>query len=321
MPTQQTSKNPLTPGLLFKCFRNFIWGYLLPDRLCLRILYKKATGKKLNLKNPKTFTEKLQWLKLHDRKPYYHNLVDKYEVKKIVGDIIGEEHIIKPIGVWERYDDIDFSTFPDQFVLKFTHDSGSTVVCKDKSGFNKDNYAWKYARRFGNRDYYRREFKEWVYKGVKPRIIAEPYLQDEQHNDLSTFEFYCCNGEAKCIVALLDKLSSGARGCFYDLSWNAIFKDKEFECEKPHNLELMKNLAEKIAGYVNNPFVRVDMYEVDNQVYFGEITFYPNAGIFNFRYDGWDEQLGSWIDLTKGAQQTSFTVPDSGNHRNPDMSL
>lgn len=284
---------------VIKHVKNKFWYYLLPDSICLKIRYKEKFGKKLNLRNPQTFNEKIQWLKLHDRKPYYHDLVDKCEAKKIVGKIIGEEHIIKTLGVWDNYEDIDFSTLPDQFVLKFTHDSGSVTVCTDKSKFNKDDYSGKYAHSFANRDYYHRKYKEWVYKGIKPRIIAEEYLPDEKYDCLTTYELYCFNGKPKIMFLLINKLTPDATAYYYDMSWNRLRPDAKNNFDKPQNFELMKELAEKIARNVDNPFVRVDFYDVDGKVYFGEVTFYPDAGMSRSSIR---ESFGDYIDLTRGAK-------------------
>jgi len=278
-----------------------VWGYLLPDSICYRIWYRKVFKRKLNLKNPQTFNEKIQWLKLHDRKPQYHNLVDKYEAKRIIGSIIGEEYIVKTYGVWDRWEDIDFSQLPDSFVLKFTHDSNSVTICRDKSKLDRASCASKYSKSFKNRDFYHREFKEWVYKGIKPRIIAEEYLQDDTYDDLTNYEFFCCNGKARCVAASVNKLSADARAYSYDLCWNRFHPGEPNLVKKPESLNLMIELAQKIAAYVNNPFVRVDFHDVNGHPYFGEVTFSPNAGLGRFVLDSDDYIFGSWIDLSRGA--------------------
>jgi len=272
-------KNHFHPIRILMFPRHLIRCYLLPDELCLKLSYRRKMGSRLNLDNPRTFTEKIQWLKLHDRKPVYHSLVDKYEAKKVIGNLIGEQYIIKPLGVWDNYEDIDFSVLPDCFVLKFTHDSHSTTVCTDKSRFDKSKYAGFYAHSFRNRDFYHRDYKEWAYKGVKPRIIAEPYLKDDRYEDLSSYEIYCCNGVAKCIVASINKLSSDSKAYIYTFDWERMHPELPNVVDRPKSLELMKVLAEKVAHFIDNPFVRVDFYEIGGKPFFGEVTFYPNAGM------------------------------------------
>lgn len=289
---------------LHDCF----WYYLLPDSVYLKIRYKQVFGKKLNLNNPQTFNEKIQWLKLHDRKPEYHTMVDKYEVKNWVAKIIGEEYIIKTFGVWDKYEDIDFNSLPEQFILKCTHDSASVTICTDKSNFDVSRSAWKYDDVFMKRDYYHYENKQWAYKGVKPRIIAEEYLQDDKYESLADYKFYCFNGKAKCIYVAINRFTN-LRLDIYDLEWNKMPYDhnhkyhyREDYLDKPKEFDLMKELAEKIARYVDNPYVRVDFYEVKGKVYFGEITFYPEGGMGYFDPEEWDYTFGSWIDLNRGAK-------------------
>lgn len=280
---------------------NFFWYYLLPDSWYLKYRYKQVFGKSLNLRKPQTFTEKMQWLKLHDRNPVYHQLVDKYEVKHIIASIIGDEYIINTLGVWNRYEDIDFDKLPNQFVLKCTHDSASFTVCIDKSSFDKSRYAWNYNEVFMKRDYYHFENKQWVYKGIKPRIIAEKYVEDDRYESLSDYKLYCFNGIAKGVYVTINRFTNLSVS-MYDMDWNLmpfehIHPNQGEKVDKPKNLELMKELAEKVAKYIDNPFVRVDFYEVKGKVYFGEITFYPEGGMCYFKPENWDYVLGSWLKL------------------------
>lgn len=280
---------------------NFFWYYLLPDSCYLRTQYKKIFGKSLNLDNPQKFTEKMQWLKLYDRKPFYRDLVDKYEVKPIIASIIGEEYLIKTLGVWDRYDDIDWDALPNRFVLKCTHDSASIIVCKDKSKFNPAKHAWKYNDIYMKRDYYHYVNKQWAYKGIKPRIIAEEYIEDDRYDSLSDYKLYCFNGVAKGVYVTINRFTNLSVS-MYDMDWNLmpfehIHPNRGEKIEKPKCLPLMTELAEKIARFIDNPFVRVDFYEVKGKVYFGEVTFYPEGGMCYFKPEKWDYILGSWIDL------------------------
>ena len=280
---------------------NFFWYYLLPDSWYLKYRYKQVFGRSLDLKHPKAFSEKNQWLKLHDRKPIYSKLVDKYEVKPIIAKIIGDEYIINTLGVWDNYEDIDFDKLPNQFVLKCTHDSASITICLDKTKFDKNQHAWKYNDIYMKRDYYHYENKQWAYKGIKPRIIAEEYIQDDQYDSLSDYKLYCFNGVARGVYVTINRFTNLSVS-MYDMDWNLmpfehIHPNQGEKIEKPKNLELMRKLAEKIANFIDNPFVRVDFYETNGKVYFGEITFYPEGGMGYFKPEEWDYILGSWIKL------------------------
>lgn len=283
--------------------QNFFLYYLLPDSWYLKYRYKQIFGKSLNLRKPQTFTEKIQWLKLNDRNPLYHHLVDKYEVKPIIASIIGDEYIIKTLGVWERFEDIDFDKLPNQFVLKCTHDSASIVICKDKTKFEPSKYAHNYNNVFLKIDYYHFQNKQWAYKGLKPRIIAEEYIEDDTYDSLSDYKLYCFNGVAMGVYVTINRFTNLSVS-MYDMNWNLmpfehIHPNRGEKVAMPKNLALMKDLAEKIARYIDNPFVRVDFYETNGKVYFGEITFYPEGGMCYFKPEEWDYTLGSWMDLSK----------------------
>ena len=291
--------------LALKITQDVFLYYFLPDAVYLKIRYKQVFGNKLHLKNPQKFSEKIQWLKLNDRKAIYHNLVDKYEAKKIVSKIIGEDYIIATLGVWDKYEDIDFSTLPDQFILKCTHDSASVTICRDKSSFDPKKETWKYDSIFMKRDYYHFENKQWAYKGIKPRIIAEEYLEDDKYDSLADYKLYCFNGKAKCVYVTINRFTN-LRVNIYDMDWNRMPFDHIHQSttdiiDKPKHLDLMKELAEKIARFIDNPYVRIDFYEVKGRVYFGEVTFYPEGGMGYFDPEEWDYKFGSWIDLTKRA--------------------
>lgn len=272
---------------------------LLSDRLYIKMIYKCYMNKTLNLDEPKTFNEKLQWLKLYDRNQIYTKLVDKYEVRKYVAQEIGEEYLIPLIGVWEKFDDIDFSKLPNQFVLKCTHDSGGLIICKDKNTFDVES-ARKKINKCIKRNYYY-NFREWPYKNVKPRIICEQYITSKIDNDIKDFKFMCFNGEVKCSFVCSNRGSeNGLNVDFYDIDWNHMpferhYKNSGIIERKPTNYDLMIRISEKLSQKI--PFVRVDLYEVDGTLYFGELTFYPGAGIEEFRPEEYDYLLGSWINI------------------------
>ena len=278
-------------------------GYLknMPDDVYLSRMFKAKVGYPLNLTSPKTFNEKLQWLKLHDRKPIYTTMVDKYAVKDYVASIIGEQYIIPTLGVWDNFDDIDFDALPNQFVLKCTHDSGGLVICKDKSKLDIKK-AKKKINKSLHRNYYYM-FREWPYKDVKPRIIAEKYMEDHSTSELRDYKFFCFGGTAKCYKVDFDRFVSHKANYF--TSDGELMKLGEEVCppnfEKdipiPENLNKMKEFAEKLSATL--PFLRADFYDVDGKVYFGELTFYPASGFGKFIFDGNDELLGSWIKLPK----------------------
>ena len=276
----------------------------LKDETYLKLLYKKTLQKELNLNNPKTFNEKLQWLKLYDRNPKYTMMVDKYEVKKYISDIIGEEYIIPTLGIYEKFEDIDFSKLPNQFVVKCTHDSASTIICKDKSNFNYIEAKKKISRCLKKNYFY--AGREWAYKDVKPRIIVEKYMEELNEETLRDYKFMCFNGKVKCSFVCSNRYSKeGINVDFYDTDWVKMpferhYKNSSQNIEKPKNYELMVKLSEKLSESI--PFVRVDLYEINGKVYFGELTFYPGNGMEEFTPEKYDEILGSWICLPNGKE-------------------
>lgn len=280
---------------------HFEW---MNDEDYLKMMYHLHMDKKLDLDNPKTFNEKLQWLKIHDRKPEYITMVDKYAVKKYVADIIGEEYIIPTLGKWDRFDDIDFDALPNQFVLKCNHDSGGLVIVRDKSKFDKKarEAAKKKIEKSLKQNYYW-PAREWPYKDVKPCIIAEKYMEDSATEELVDYKFMCFDGQVKCCFTCSDRFSSkGLHVTFFDNDWNVMPFDRHYPrvkegLPKPINFELMKNLAEKLSHGIK--FVRVDFYEVNGKVYFGELTFFPGSGYEEFTPEEWDYKIGDWIDLVR----------------------
>ena len=272
----------------------------LPDKCCLRILYWARMNKRLNLKKPQSFNEKMQWLKLYDRQSAYPNMVDKYEANKYVADILGEEYVIPTLGVWDRFEDIDFSELPSQFVLKCTHDSGGLVIVRDKSKFNKAAAKLKIERSLKQSFYLHN--REWPYKNVKPRIIAEQYMEDQNRNSLCDYKFYCFNGEPKCLY-ISEGLENHATAkiSFLTMDWNfAEFSRSDFQPFtelplQPKSFDKMVELARKLSA--GHTFLRVDMYDISGRVYFSELTFTPCGGFMPFNPEEWDSKLGELLEL------------------------
>lgn len=271
------------------------------DEKVIKKQFKKRIGKTLDLNNVKTYNEKLQWLKLHDRNDLYTKLVDKYEVKKIVSKIIGDEYIIPTLGVWEKFNDIDFDKLPEQFVLKCTHDSGGIIICKDKNKLNYKKAKFRFNRIIKRNYYYRQ--REWPYKNIKPRIIAEPYLEDKKYGELRDYKFFVFNGEVKLMYIATNRQGNGETYFdFFDKKFNHLdiingHPNAPVCPEKPVNFDRMIKLAEKIAK--NFIHARVDFYEVNGKIYFGEITFYHMSGFVPFVPEKWDLELGQMIILPK----------------------
>lgn len=272
----------------------------MPDKLYLKLRYRAAFNQKLNLKAPQTFSEKIQWLKLYDRNPDYIRMVDKYEVKEYVSQIIGDEYIIPTLGVWDCFDEIDFNRLPQQFVLKCTHDSGGLVICKDKSRLNMKEAREKIEKSL-KQDYYKWG-REWVYKNVRPRIIAEVYMEDHETSELRDYKFFTFNGVVKAMFIASERQTAGeeTRFDFFDADFNHLdFTNGHPNAAQlpkcPENFEKMKHLAEQLSKGI--PHVRVDFYEVNGKVYFGELTFAHWSGLKPFNPDKWDKIFGDWIEI------------------------
>lgn len=273
------------------------------DERYLKALFRDKMGYPLNLNNPKTFNEKMQWLKIHDRKNEYTTMVDKYAAKKYVSDIIGEEYVIPTIGVWDSFEDINFECLPDQFVLKCTHDSGGLVVCRDKSKFDK-----KISRKIINASLKQNFYwgcREWPYKNVPPRILAEKYMEDENEAlGLTDYKFFCFNGVPRMLY-----VSQGledhdtASISFFDMNGERMpfgrsdYKPIQDNFTLPNNFEEMTDIASKLANAIGSPFVRIDLYSINERIFFSEITFTPCSGMLPFQPSEWDSKLGEWIDL------------------------
>ena len=272
----------------------------LPDMPYLKLVYRAEMQKKLNLNEPKTFNEKLQWLKLYDRNPIYTKYVDKYEVRSYIAETIGEEYLIPLIGeVYDNVDEIDWDMLPSAFVIKCTHGSSTNIVCRDKSKLNI-NETKKRLREWLNKNWY--SFgREWPYKNIKPRIICEKYMVDESGIELKDYKFFCFNGKVKFFKVDFNRFSDH-RANYYDLNKKLLYfgevkcpPDYQRKLEFPSNIYDMVILAEQLSR--GKPFLRVDFYNISGRIYFGEITFFPDSGFGKLEPDEWDYKLGSWIEL------------------------
>lgn len=272
---------------------------LLPDAVYLKLVYRARIGRPLNLNSPKGFNEKLQWLKLYDRNPLYTKLVDKAEVKPWVAERIGWEHVVPTLGVWDSFDDIDFGALPERFVLKCTHDSGGLAICRDLSTFDMAAARRKIERSLANNYFW--SGREWPYKDVRPRIIAEEYLDPAgEQVGLTDYKVMCFGGQARCEFTCTGRADGNLHVDFFDTEWNHMpftrhYPNADVPPEAPERLKDMVAMAERLSEGM--PFVRVDFYEVAGQFYFGEMTFYPGSGMEEFDPERWDEELGSWIEL------------------------
>lgn len=274
--------------------------WIKSDSLYIRTEYFLRQKKLLHLDKPITFNEKLQWLKLHCKREEYSKLVDKYEVKKIVASKIGEQYIIPLLGVWDRFDEIDFGKLPNQFVLKCTHDSGGLFICTDKSKLDisaaRKKIEWSLRRKY----FY--EHREYPYKKVPPRIIAEKYLVDETGCQLKDYKVFCFNGEPKFIEVDYDRYTNHKLNV-YDLDWKFVDfymtspNDPNIKIERPQCLDEMIRLAKELSK--DDVFVRVDFYSIGDKLYFGELTYHPGAGAINFHPEEYDLKLGEMLRLPK----------------------
>lgn len=279
---------------------------IVPDRLYIRWMYYFTFHKRLNLRNPKEFSEKIQWLKLYDREDFYTSYVDKLESKKHVASLIGDKYIIPTLGVWQNFEDIDFNRLPDKFVLKTTHDGGSAavIVCANKKSFDKGKAKIIMNKSLKHSIY--STLKEWPYKNVKRQIMAEEFIESDDGRELKDYKFFCFNGQAKLCQVISDRGSNEAIN-FYDREWQlqpfcglnipntASYEIASYEIAKPALYTEMLRIADTLSKDI--PFLRVDLYYTNNQIYFGELTFYPASGLGYFEPNEWNEKIGSWIEI------------------------
>ncbi len=271
----------------------------LSDKTVVKALYKRRVGKRLNLENPKTFNEKLQWLKIYNQNPEYSRIVDKVTFKDYIKEKLGEGYTVPTLGVWEKFDDIDFDKLPDKFVLKCNHDSGGLIICKDKSKLDI-KAAKEKIERCMKRNYYWAS-REWPYKNVKPCILAEEYL--DLPEGLVEYKIFSFNGEAKVIDVCMGVAHTlnNRTNTFFDRSWNrlpiqTLLPNEKGDIEAPEELPKMLEIADKLSQGI--PQVRVDFYVYKGQVYLGEMTFFHNSGMCKINPNEWDYKLGEYIDLS-----------------------
>lgn len=272
----------------------------MSDQEYLTKMFKFRMRYELDLDNPKTYNEKLQWLKLFDRNPEYTKLVDKYLVKQHIQEVIGAEYVVPLLGVWENAKDIDFDKLPDQFVLKCNHDSQGVIVCNDKSKLDTHSTIKKLNKKL-NKNYYLL-YREWPYKNVKPKIIAEKYLENKKTRGINDYKFYCFDGKVKIMMIATERSTGNTKMDYFDRNFNHLElkwggpQNHDFP-EKPKSFELMIKLAEQLSYGIRA--VRIDFYEVDGRPYFGEFTFFDGSGYVEMEPKYWDIKIGSWIDLSK----------------------
>lgn len=283
--------------LYLKVYHSGIFNFI-PDRIFVPFQYRMATGRKLDLNNVSTFNEKIQWMKLFDRNPIYPVAVDKYRVRDYVSERIGDVYLIPLLGKWDSLDIINIDLLPEQFVMKCNHDSGGISICQDKSRYDWNSEKKKLEIHMKQNHYFLS--REWAYKEVKPCIIAEKYMKDRKTGELIDYKFFCFNGEPRYVQVDFNRFVDHKRN-IYDLNWN--FVNLTIKCqndpnqiiEKPEGFDIMIEVARKLSkGF---PQVRVDLYFVNGEVYFGELTLYHGSGFEKFTPERYGEEFGSYIDL------------------------
>ena len=283
-------KNKNTRLLILKYMR------FIPDRIMLKLEYRIKMGKSLNLKNPRTFNEKLQWLKLHNRKEIHTTMVDKIAVKEYLKGILGESYLTKTYGVWDSFDKIDFENLPNQFVLKCNHDSGSIIICKNKASLDMQNARDILTRGLTNNAYY--YGREWPYKNVQPRIFAEEFIEDPSNEFLPVYKIFCFNGEPKLIQTIQNDKQPNETVDYFDIDWNILdirqdFPNSTCPFSRPDKLDEMLEISRKLS--VDESFIRIDFYSVNGKIFFSEFTFFTDSGFGKFYPEKWDTILGSWL--------------------------
>ena len=291
-------KKSIQWGVIFTL--SMICRRFIPDKLYIKVVYRYKMGRWIDWDNPETFNDKLQWMKLYNRRPEYTMMVDKYAVKEYVKNKIGEQYVVPNLFVWDRPEDIDFDMLPDKFVIKTTHDGGSRgcVICKDKQKLNRKETLRRLKKSMKNNLFYK--YREWPYKNVKKRIIAEKFLENEDFSTLNDYKLYCFNGLVKCVCISNNRFLGDTEFDYFDDNFNRLpfsqgGPNSKKEIKKPQTFDEMKVIAEKLSSGI--PHVRVDLYEVKGHVYFGELTFFDSSGFKEFIPEEWDYKLGSWLEL------------------------
>lgn len=300
------------PGHAIASIVRRLWFLFPNDKLYLSIIYYLEIGHRLNLHNPQSFTEKLQWLKLHDRNPKYIRMVDKVSAKEYVADIIGEDYIIPTLGVWKKFDDIDFSSLPHKFVLKCNHGGGGSgiIICHDKNHLDKNKARRILESTLKNNCY--PKYREWPYKDIKPLIFAEKLLEEQSDlindhcSEVLDYKFFCFDGKVKFYKIDFGRFTNhhanyySPDGEFLGFSEEAFPSDKNANITIPKNLDHMIQLAEKLAE--GHMFLRVDFYNCMGAIYFGELTFYPASGFGRFTPDSYDKEIGKLLRIPNTLQ-------------------
>lgn len=296
---KQITKLIKNPQILFEYISKYHIYDWLPDKVYLKFMYKLKMDKKLNLDNPQTFNEKLQWLKLNERKPEYTMMVDKYEVRKYIAQKLGEEYLIPLLGVWDNVDDIDFDALPNQFVLKCNHNSGlGMCICKDKTKLDIEKVKKELNK--GLKQNYYKHGREWPYKDVKRKIIAEQYISDGNETGLTDYKFFCFDGNVHSVMLCIDR-NTDPKFYFFDRDWNLLklnIRGKNapdgFTLHKPDRMDDMFEIAAQLSKGMK--FLRVDLYCCGDKIYFGELTFFPDSGFDANLLKETDECFGRLIN-------------------------
>ena len=269
----------------------------IPDEPYIKLVFRLKSGKKLNLKNPQTFNEKLNWLKLHNKREEYTDLVDKLKVRKYITEKLSADYLFPLLGEWDSFDEIDFDSLPDSFVLKCSHDSGSVKIIKDKDKADKKELSRFFKGRLSMNPFCLG--REYPYKNVKPKIIAEKLMESSDGKGIRDYKFFCFDGEPKMMFVASDR-DTDVKFDFFDMNFNHldiynIHPNAETVPEKPKNFEKMKGLCPVLTKGM--PFVRLDLYEIDSKIYFGEFTFFHGGGFYEFFPDEWNKKLGDLIEI------------------------
>lgn len=293
-----------TPRCIGAYLTRHLFSHTLSDESFVRWMYLFEVGKFPNLASPQTYNEKIQWLKLNDVHYEYTRMVDKHDAKDYVKERIGEKYIIPTIAVWDSFDEIDFTSLPSQFVLKTTHDSGGVAIVKDKSTMNVAKIRQKIERSLSHNYFY--DSREYPYRDVKPRIIAEKYMVDESGTELKDYKIFCFNGKPKVIQVDYDRFVEHKRN-MYDVNWKRLPftlkypTDWNREFEMPENLGMMLELASELSAGI--PHLRVDLYNINGDIYFGELTFFHGSGHEKFTPEEWNVTLGNWLVLPQNKKK------------------
>ena len=283
-----------------KLDRSRLFYRKMPDAMFLKCQYYLMMGERLDVEHPRGFNQKIQWLKLYHRDPLYTRLADKVAVRDVVRERIGEEYLVPLLGAWEHFDDIDLDALPQQFALKCNHDCGSVVLCKDKASFDVAQACAKIEGCLKKNCYYEHPYREWQYRDIPPKVIAEPYLTDPSGREIDDYKIYCFNGVPRFVSVHSGRFSGKCLVTFFDMAWNAFPFDVGYERHPPsfpppERFEEMVSLSAALAKDI--PHVRVDWYCLGGKPYFGEMTFTSHGGYHVFNPPEWNATFGDWLTL------------------------